>query len=102
MQRLRTLPVPLKIVAYAAAAAAVLVVAAGVGVVAALTPAVLGVVLLLGVAALAVAIGTLRSSRRSEGLGESRYELPRDHQERLELLGEERRTPSEELERESQ
>jgi hypothetical protein len=37
MQRLRTLPVPLKIVAYAAAAAAVLVVAAGVGVVAALT-----------------------------------------------------------------
>ena len=37
MQRLRTLPVPLKIVAYAAAAAAVLVVAAGMGVVAALT-----------------------------------------------------------------
>jgi hypothetical protein len=37
MQRLRTLPVPLKIVAYATAAAAVLAVAAGVGVVAALT-----------------------------------------------------------------
>lgn len=37
MQRLRTLPVPLKIVAYAAAAAAVLAVAAGVGVMAALT-----------------------------------------------------------------
>jgi hypothetical protein len=37
MQRLRTLPVPLKIVAYAAAAAAVLVVAAGMGVVVALT-----------------------------------------------------------------
>ena len=37
MQRLRTLPVPLKIVAYAAAAAAVLVVAVVMGVVAALT-----------------------------------------------------------------
>jgi hypothetical protein len=37
MQRLRTLPIPLKIVAYATAAAAVLVVAAGMGVVAALT-----------------------------------------------------------------
>ena len=50
----------------------------GVGVMAALTNAVLGVVLLLGVATLAVAIGTLRSSRRSEGLGESRYELLRE------------------------
>jgi hypothetical protein len=37
MQRLRTLPVPLKIVAYAAAAAAVLAVAAGMGVVVALS-----------------------------------------------------------------
>src|SRR5918999_4851848 len=37
MQRLRTLPVPLKIVAYAAAAAAVLAVAAGMVVVVALT-----------------------------------------------------------------
>jgi hypothetical protein len=37
MQRLRTLPIPLKIVAYATAAAAVLAVAAGVGVMAALT-----------------------------------------------------------------
>jgi len=80
----------------------VLAVAAGVGVVAALTPTVLGVVLLLGVVTLAVAIGTLRSSRRSEGLGESRYELLRDHQERPELLREEGRTPSEELERGSQ
>ncbi len=37
MQRLRTLPVPLKIAVYAAAAAALLAVAAGVGVMAALT-----------------------------------------------------------------
>jgi hypothetical protein len=37
MQRLRTLPVPLKIVAYAAAAAALLAVAAGVAVMPALT-----------------------------------------------------------------
>jgi len=37
MQRLRALPVPLKIVAYAAAAAALLAVAAGVGAIAALT-----------------------------------------------------------------
>src|SRR5215208_3052245 len=64
--------------------------------------AVLGVVLLIGLATLIVAIGALRSSRRSEGLGESRYELLRDHQERLELLREERRTLLEELERESQ
>jgi hypothetical protein len=37
MQRLRNLPIPLKVVAYAAAAVAVLTVAAGVGMVAALT-----------------------------------------------------------------
>ena len=48
--------------------------------------ALLGVVVLVGVATLAVAVGAWRSSRRSEGLGENRYELLRDQQERLELL----------------
>ena len=48
--------------------------------------ALLGAVLLVGVATLAVAIGALRSSRRSEGLGENRYELLRDQQERLEAV----------------
>ena len=61
----------------------------------------LGVVLLIGVATLAVAIGALRSSRRSERLGEDCYELLRDQQERLEMLREERRMLTEELERES-
>src|SRR3712207_1991078 len=62
----------------------------------------LAVVLVLGMATLAVAIGTLRSSRRSEELGEGRYELLRDQHERLELLREERRVLVEELKRESQ
>jgi chromosome segregation ATPase len=60
------------------------------------------VLLLLSVAILAVAVGALRSSRRSEVLGEDRYALLRDQQERLELLREERRTLIEELERQSQ
>ena len=58
-------------------------------------------VFMVGIAILAVSIGALRSSRRSEGLGENRYELLRDQQERLELLREERRTLLEEVERES-
>src|SRR5215203_7253460 len=62
----------------------------------------LGVILLVGVATLAVTIGTLRSSRRSEGLGEDRYELLRDQDDRLEMLREERRMLTEQLERESQ
>src|SRR3712207_9545295 len=49
-------------------------------------------VFMVGIAILAVSIGALRRSRRSEGLGENRYELLRDQQERLELLREERRT----------
>src|SRR5215210_8141418 len=63
--------------------------------------ALLGVVLLVGVATLAVAIGALRSSRRSEGLGEDRHELLRDQHDRLEMMREERRMVAEELERES-
>src|SRR5215204_264659 len=61
----------------------------------------LGVILLVGVATLAVTIGTLRSSRRSEGLGEDRYELLRDQHDRLEMMREERRMLTEQLELES-
>ena len=58
-------------------------------------------VLLISIVTLIIAIGTLRSSRRSEDLGEDRYELLRDQHDRLELLREERRMLTEELERES-
>ena len=52
------------------------------------------------VATLAVAVGALRSARRAEDLGEDRYELLREHNERLEFLREERQGMVEELERE--
>jgi hypothetical protein len=58
-------------------------------------------VLWVSIVPLAVAIGALRSSRRSEGLGEDRYELLRDQHDRLEMLREERRMLTEQLERES-
>src|SRR5215211_7230917 len=58
-------------------------------------------VLLVSIVTLAVAIGALRSSRRSEDLGEDRYELLRDQHDRLEMLREERRMLTEQLERES-
>src|SRR5215212_7394801 len=58
-------------------------------------------VLLVSVFTLAVAISALRSSRRSEGLGEDRYELLHDQQGRLEMLREERRMLREQLEREA-
>src|SRR5215204_3999089 len=61
----------------------------------------LPVVLLVSIMTLAVAIGALRSSRRSEDLGEDRYELLRDQHDRLEMLREERRMLTEQLERES-
>ena len=63
--------------------------------------ALLGVVVLVGVATLVVAIGALRSSRRSEGLSEARYELLRDQRDQLDMLREERRMLTEELERDS-
>ena len=66
-----------------------------------MTDLLLPAVLLFSVVTLAVAIGALRSSRRSEGLGENRYELLRDQNERLEMLREERRMLTEQLERES-
>src|SRR5215217_4267447 len=64
--------------------------------------ALVSAVLVIGVATLAIAFYSLRSSRRSEGLGEERYELLRDQHERLEVMSEERRTLISELERESQ
>src|SRR5215216_798782 len=62
----------------------------------------LPVVLLVGIVTLAIAIGTLRSSRRSEDLGEDRYELLRDQHDRMEMLRKERHMLIEQLERESQ
>lgn len=56
--------------------------------------------LVIGIATLVVAALVLRSSRRSEEIGEARIELLRDQQERLELLREERKMLMQELERE--
>src|ERR671910_3578907 len=61
----------------------------------------LPVILLASIASFTVAILTFRSSRRSENLGEDRYELLRDQHDRLEMLREERRMLTEQLERES-
>ena len=61
----------------------------------------LPVILLASVASFTVAILTFRSSRRSENLGEDRYEFLRDQRDRLDMLREERRMLTEELERES-
>ena len=58
-------------------------------------------IVVIATANLIAATLTLRSSLRSEGLGESRHELLREQQERLELLREERLTLLDELERES-
>jgi hypothetical protein len=54
----------------------------------------------LGVVNLVAAVGALRGARRSEELGEGRFELLRDQHERLELLREERTMLLDELERE--
>jgi hypothetical protein len=56
----------------------------------------------LGVANLVAAVGSLRGTQRAEELGEGRFELLRDQQERLELLREERKMLLDELERERQ
>ena len=57
-------------------------------------------VLVMSIVTLAVTVRNLLSARRSEELGESRYELLRDQNDRLEMLREERRMLVEELERE--
>jgi hypothetical protein len=60
-------------------------------------------ILFICIVILAVAFFTLRSSRRAEQIGEGRYELLRDHQERLEFLREERQMLVDQLlERQSQ
>jgi hypothetical protein len=51
----------------------------------------------LGIATFVVASGALRSALRAEELGEGRFELLRDQQERLELLREERQVLTEGL-----
>src|ERR687889_2207797 len=61
----------------------------------------LPLILLASIASFTVAILTFRSSRRSEKLGEDRYELLRDQHDRLEMLREERRMLTEQLELES-
>lgn len=58
-------------------------------------------ILVVSTLTLATAIRTLLSSRRSERIGEDRYELLRDNWDRLEMLREERRMLTEELERQS-
>jgi hypothetical protein len=57
-------------------------------------------VLVMSIVTLAVTVRNLLSARRSEELGESRYELLRDQNDRLEMLREARRMLVEELERE--
>ena len=67
-----------------------------------MTDLLLPAVLLVSILTLAVAIGSLLSSRRSEALGEERYELLRDQRDRLDLMHEERQMLIEELQREAQ
>lgn len=64
--------------------------------------ALLFVLLSVGAGTFVVAAVALRSVRRSEQLGEQRYNLLQDQHDRLELLHEERRTLKEELDREAQ
>src|SRR4028118_1943253 len=64
-----------------------------------LLAALLGSILLVSIVTLAVVIRTLRSSRRSEALGEDRYEFLSEQSDRLEFLREERRMLLDELER---
>src|ERR687891_2938854 len=58
-------------------------------------------ILVVGIVTLVVTARNALSARRSEELGESRYELLRDQRDRLEILREERRMLVEQLERES-
>ena len=56
---------------------------------------------MVGIVTLAVTVRNLLSARKSEDLGENRYELLRDQRDRLDTRREERRMLTEELERES-
>jgi two-component sensor histidine kinase len=61
---------------------------------------VLGLLVVTGVATLAIAARTLRSARRAERGGDERLEILREQQERLKLMSQERRMLEEELKRE--
>ena len=54
----------------------------------------------VGMTAVVLAVGILRSALRSEAMGNERLEILREQQERMELLREERRMLLEELRRE--
>jgi hypothetical protein len=64
-----------------------------------MTDLILSGVLLLGVATFVVAVRVLRTSQRSEHLGESRYELLLNQRDMIQMLREERQMLSEELQR---
>ena len=61
---------------------------------------VLGLLVVIGVATLATAARTLRSSRRAERGGDERLEILREQQECLKVMYQERRMLEEELKRE--
>ena len=62
--------------------------------------AALSLLVLIGVATLAIAARTLRSARRAERGGDERLEILREQQERLKLMYQERHILQQELERE--
>jgi len=61
---------------------------------------VLGLLVVTGVATLAIAARTLRSARRAEQAGDERLEILREQQERLKVMYQERRMLEDELKRE--
>jgi biopolymer transport protein ExbB/TolQ len=61
---------------------------------------VLGLLVVIGVATLAIAARTLRSARRAERGGDERLEILREQQERLKVMYQERQMLQEELTRE--
>ncbi len=60
----------------------------------------LGLLVVIGAATLAIAARTLRSARRAERGGDERLEILREQQERLKLMYQESRMLEEELKRE--
>jgi hypothetical protein len=60
----------------------------------------LSLLVLIGLATLAIAARTLRSARRAERGGDERLEILREQQERLKLMYQERHMLEEELKRE--
>jgi hypothetical protein len=61
---------------------------------------ILGLLVVIGVATLATAARTLRSTRRAEQGGDERLEILREQQERLKVMYQERHMLEEELKRE--